>query len=145
MQSWFIDSSRDPATALASTYDPVLVIASIVIACLAGYAALSIAGRIATTERTKARVWWLLVGAFTMGTGVWTMHFIAMLAFNLPVLVKYDVLITFLSTLPAIFGSGVMLAHQSKYRQETTSAGRWGVDGRRYRCDALHRHPPPAR
>lgn len=109
MQSWFIDSSRDPATALPSTYDPVLVIASIVIACLASYAALSIAGRIATTERTKARIWWLLVGAFTMGTGVWTMHFIAMLAFKLPVLVKYDFLITFLSTLPAILGSGLML------------------------------------
>lgn len=109
MQSWFIDSSRDRATALASTYDPVLVIASIVIACLAGYAALSIAGRIATTERTTASVWWILGGAFTLGSGVWTMHFIAMLAFKLPMLVKYDVLITFLSTLPTILGSGVML------------------------------------
>jgi diguanylate cyclase len=81
MQSWFLDGSRDLTGALPSAYDPFLVTTSVVIACLAGYAALSIAGRIAATERATTKTWWLIGGAYTMGTGVWTMHFIAMLAF----------------------------------------------------------------
>jgi NO-binding membrane sensor protein with MHYT domain len=110
MSSWFLNGSRDPATALASAYDPILVAASIVVACLATYAGLSIAGRIADTEKTIAKTWWLTGGAFTMGTGVWTMHFIAMLAFKLPVPVRYDFPITLLSTFPAILASGLMLS-----------------------------------
>jgi NO-binding membrane sensor protein with MHYT domain len=108
MSSWFLDGSRDPATALASAYDPILVAASIVVACLATYAGLSIAERIADTEKTIAKTWWLSGGAFTMGTGVWTMHFIAMLAFKLPVPVRYDFPITLLSTFPAILASSLM-------------------------------------
>ncbi len=110
MPSWFLDSSRDLTAALPSEYDSILVAASIVIACLAGYAALSIAGRIADTEKTITKTWWLLGGAFTMGIGVWTMHFIAMLAFELPVPVRYDFLITLLSTFPSILAAGLMLS-----------------------------------
>lgn len=44
-----------------------------------------------------------------MGTGIWSMHFIGMLAFNLPVPMAYDVGITFLSMLIAIVASGFAL------------------------------------
>jgi signal transduction histidine kinase/NO-binding membrane sensor protein with MHYT domain/CheY-like chemotaxis protein len=110
MRSWFLDGSRDLATALQGTYDPVLVVASILISSLAVYAGLSIAGRIAETEKTIAKTWWLVGGAFTIGTGVWTMHFIAMLAFKLPVPVRYDFALTLLSTFPIIVASGLMLS-----------------------------------
>jgi adenylate cyclase len=120
MQSWFLNSSTDLTGALPSAYDPILVIASILVACLAGYAALSIAGRIAITEKRTATFWWLIGGAYTMGTGVWTMHFIAMLAFKLPIPVRYDFLITLLSTLPAILASGLMLSLISRTTVERT-------------------------
>jgi signal transduction histidine kinase/CheY-like chemotaxis protein len=44
-----------------------------------------------------------------MGIGVWSMHFIGMLAFRLPVQVNYDIPMTLLSMLPAIVASGIML------------------------------------
>ncbi len=106
---WLLDSSRDVMGALPSAYDPILVIASVAIACLAGYAALSIAGRMVATERTSAKIWWLIGGVCTMAAGGWTMHFVGMLAFKLPIPVQYDSLFTVLSMAPVIlFGSGIM-------------------------------------
>jgi len=56
------------------------------------------------------RSWiWLLGGAFSMGTGIWSMHFIGMLAFKLPISAAYDVVITALSWLFAIVVSGIAL------------------------------------
>jgi NO-binding membrane sensor protein with MHYT domain len=106
MTPWFLDAARDLTTALHHTHDPKLVLASVIIACIASYGALSTAGRIATTGKRG----WLLCGALAMGAGVWTMHFIAMLAFKLPVQVTYDFTLTFLSTIPAILASGLMLS-----------------------------------
>ena len=106
---WLLDSSRDVMGALPSAYDPILVIASVVIACLTGYAALSITGRMVATERTSIKIWWLIGGACTMAAGGWTMHFIGMLAFKLPIPVQYDSLFTILSMAPIILvGGGIM-------------------------------------
>jgi len=121
MPSWFLDAGRDLTSGLPHTYNPSLVFASIVIACVAGYAALSAAGRIATTKKRTAKFWWLLSGAFTMGLGVWTMHFIGMLAFKLPVQVTYDVPITLLSMVPALLASGFMLWLISRSAIKTSS------------------------
>jgi signal transduction histidine kinase/CheY-like chemotaxis protein len=120
MESWFLDTSKNPAAALAGTYNPTLVAASVVIACLASYAILSIAGRIAGSGKAITKVWWLIGGALTMGTGVWAMHFIAMLAFELPVPVRYDFLTTLLSTVPAILAGGLMLWLISRGALKTT-------------------------
>ncbi|HUL11023.1 MAG TPA: response regulator [Methylococcaceae bacterium] len=110
MPSLFLDSSRDLTAALPSRYDPILVIASVAIACLTGYAALSIAGRVAAAERPSIKTWWLLGGACTLGIGGWTMHFIGMLAFKLPIPVQYDFLLTLLSTAPFILAGAVAIS-----------------------------------
>ena len=52
---------------------------------------------------------WMTAGALTMGLGVWAMHFVAMLAYRLPVPVAYDPVITTLSAVPAVLGSAVAL------------------------------------
>jgi NO-binding membrane sensor protein with MHYT domain len=52
---------------------------------------------------------WLAVGALALGTGIWAMHFIGMLAFSLPCHVNYDPWITVLSMLPGIVASGIAL------------------------------------
>jgi len=94
---------------MRATYDPVLVIASYLIAALASYCALAISERIRETEDRNVIYAWLATGSTAMGGGTWAMHFLAMLAFDLPVPVNYDLSITLISIIPAIFGSGIAL------------------------------------
>jgi diguanylate cyclase (GGDEF)-like protein len=93
---------------MIGVYDPELVVLSIVVAIIASYTALDLAGRVSESRGTNSWIW-LLGGAFSMGTGIWAMHFIGMLAFHLPVPLAYDVPINFLSWLIAILVSGVAL------------------------------------
>ena len=95
--------SREPI--LSGTYSYWLVVVSVLVATLASYTALDLATRITVSKGRAARLW-LVGGAFSMGTGIWSMHFIGMLAFSLPVPMGYDVPITMLSMLIAIVVSG---------------------------------------
>src|SRR5690606_17271486 len=81
---------------LTGSYDDVLVFISLLVAILASYTALDMASRVATA-RGRAAGWWLTGGACAMGFGIWSMHFVGMLAFSLPVSLGYDVSITLLS------------------------------------------------
>src|SRR6266849_1757590 len=93
---------------LAGSYDDLLVALSIVIAILASYAALDLARRV-TAAQGRARILWLTGGATAMGFGIWSMHYIGMLAFRLPVPVQYDWPTVLLSLLAAILASAVAL------------------------------------
>ena len=105
----FLDATHDRTLALVGSYDPLLVAVSILMASLAAYAALGLAGRIAVAETSGARRLWLVAGAIAMGIGIWAMHFIGMLAFRLPVTVAYDLGTTLLSVAPAVVASCVVL------------------------------------
>src|SRR5258708_40237192 len=83
------------------TYDPYLVALSFAVACLASYTALDLGGRI-RVSRGWARLAWLVTAAIAMGGGIWSMHFIAMLAFFMPMPVSYDFGLTLLSLVVAI-------------------------------------------
>src|SRR5438876_5774193 len=98
----------DPNMAMASSYDDRLVALSVLIAIFAAYAALDLAGR-TTAARGRVRLAWLIGGAAAMGSGIWSMHYIGMLAFSLPVAVRYDWPTVLVSLLAAIFASGVAL------------------------------------
>lgn len=90
------------------SHDPMLVVFSYIVAVIASYTALDVTGRISTA--TGIRRWlWLLFGAAAMGMGIWSMHFVGMLAFSLPIPVGYDTLIVSLSVLPSIIGSFIAL------------------------------------
>ncbi len=97
-----------PSVALRGLYDYRLVTLSVIIAVLAAYAALDLAGRV-TTTRGRARLLWLFCGAVAMGIGIWAMHYIGMEAFALPVHVLYDWPTVLLSLLAAILASAVAL------------------------------------
>jgi diguanylate cyclase len=86
---------------LVSSYNLLLVALSYLVAVLASYTALDLAGRI-TTATGKAARWWLAGGATAMGIGIWSMHFVGMLAFSLPIELGYDPIITTLSLIIAI-------------------------------------------
>ena len=93
---------------LIATYDQTLVVFSIVVAVLASYTALDMAGRLATAQGRVAR-WWLVGGAAAMGLGIWSMHFIGMLAFDLPIPLGYDLAITLWSLAVSVGASAYAL------------------------------------
>jgi two-component system sensor histidine kinase/response regulator len=93
---------------LVGVYDYRLVAVSVFIAILAAYAALDLSGRV-TVARGLPRLAWLSGGAFAMGIGIWSMHYIGMGAFRLPVLVRYDWPTVLLSMVAAVLASAVAL------------------------------------
>ena len=90
---------------VTGTYNPHLVALSILVAAFASYTALDLGGRVAATRGVAPRVW-LVAAAIAMGGGIWSMHFIAMLAFNIPIPMSYDIGLTTLSLVVAIFVTG---------------------------------------
>lgn len=95
-------------TALVGSYDYRLVALSVLIAMIASYAALDLGGRV-TASRGSLRSIWLMGGAAAMGMGIWSMHYIGMLAHSLPVIVFYDWPTVLLSLLAAMLASAVAL------------------------------------
>lgn len=87
---------------MQTSYDLWLVGLSLFVATLASYAALDVSGRISQLSQGLVRHVWLAGGAVAMGIGIWSMHFIGMLAFSLPIEVGYDVALTIGSLLIAV-------------------------------------------
>jgi two-component system sensor histidine kinase/response regulator len=93
---------------MIGSYNNGLVALSVVIAIVASYAALDLAGRTRASQGSRRWIW-LSGGATAMGFGIWAMHYIGMLAFRLPVAVLYDVPMVVVSLFAAIAASGVAL------------------------------------
>ncbi|HBR18073.1 MAG: hypothetical protein A3G39_07495 [Deltaproteobacteria bacterium RIFCSPLOWO2_12_FULL_43_16] len=93
---------------MSGTYNIWLVTVSVIVAIIASYTALSLTQHMAVSEHRTAK-YWLVGGAFAMGIGIWSMHFIGMLAFHLPIPVYYNLPLTLLSLLFAILISGLAL------------------------------------
>jgi len=106
----FLDGPIQGAS-LVAAYNPGLVFLSYVVASFAAYTALDFAGRVRDSDvHTSRAKSWLAGGACAMGIGIWGMHFIAMLAYRLPIPVSYDLFTTLLSLTVAILLSGFALA-----------------------------------
>jgi diguanylate cyclase (GGDEF)-like protein/PAS domain S-box-containing protein len=93
---------------LVGSYNNLLVFFSLIVAILASYTALDMASRVTTAQGHASR-WWLAGGACAMGTGIWSMHFVGMLAFSLPIPLGFDPAITLLSFVIAIISSAFAL------------------------------------
>ncbi|MCU1301678.1 MAG: hypothetical protein JWQ87_1962 [Candidatus Sulfotelmatobacter sp.] len=96
------------AVNLIGSYNYALVALSVLIAIFASYAALDLAGRV-TAASGWTRAVWLLGGAGAMGTGIWSMHYIGMLAFVLPIPTAYHWPTVLLSLFTAILASAIAL------------------------------------
>jgi len=86
-------------------HDPVLVAVSVLVAVLAAYAALLVSQHVSGNPSARARRLWVMAGGLCFGFGIWSMHFIGMLALNLPCSSSFDTTLTLLSTVPAILAS----------------------------------------
>lgn len=94
-------------------YDWGLVALSILLSVLAAYTALDFAGQVSRATGLR-RGLWLIGGAVAMGTGIWSMHFVGMLAFHAAMAVHYDLITIFWSVAPAMAASGLALAIVSR-------------------------------
>ena len=98
----------ESGTALSATYDLRLVVLSIVIALIGSYIALDLTAQVLVTQGI-VRKFWLMGGAIAWGISIWVMHFIAMLAYQLPIPITYNFAIVLISLAVAIASSGIGL------------------------------------
>jgi PAS domain S-box-containing protein len=107
--TYFLTSeTRDLVTQWHSAYayDYWLVVLSCLVAMFASYTAFHLITRVNAACRPTTKAAWLFTGAVSMGSGIWSMHFIAMLAVLMPGAVRYDIVLTGLSAVFAIIASG---------------------------------------
>jgi len=98
---------------VTGTYNYWLVTLSVAVAVFASYTALNLSTQVARSGGTSGRIW-AAGGAVAMGSGIWSMHFIGMLAFSLPIPLSYNSLLTIASLVIAIAVSGFALAIASQ-------------------------------
>jgi len=93
-------------------YDPVLVFAAVLVAAMASFTGLRLASGLSQLDHAR-RKGQIAMAAVALGGGIWSTHFVAMLALRLPVPVFYDALTTLVSALIAILlaGAALLLLH----------------------------------
>lgn len=91
-----------------------LVLLSFVVALLGSYTSLLTLVRANSYRQPLYRHGWLLVSAIIAGLAVWSMHFIGMLAFIIPLAIEHHVGITIVSVVPAILANWFALGTQLK-------------------------------
>jgi len=112
LRQWF-EHPADPLL-LAGSYDPSLVLLSFLIAVFSSAIAIHITAQAISVKKKSSRMLMLGSGSVALGGGVWSMHFIGMLAFALCTSVSYQPGLTFLSLIPSIAASWVALDLISK-------------------------------
>lgn len=100
----------DPVVLVLSNYDTPLVLLSLGIAVFTAGMALQLAGEARDSTQPMARQIAILTGSLALGGGIWAMHFLGMLAFELCATVHFDLGITLLSFLPGLGASWVALS-----------------------------------
>ena len=91
---------------MEKSYSLGLVILSVLVATIGAYVAIEIAQRVRSSGRRRRR-FWTWGGAVAMGLGIWSMHFVGMLALDLPAIVWYDPILTAESVAAAVVGCAI--------------------------------------
>ena len=91
-----------PPNAEFGTYNVPRVVISYIVAAFASHTTLLLAYELTTTQKSQEQRALRWGGALAMGTGIWSMHFIGMLAYRTTMVIEYDPWLTFLSFLIAV-------------------------------------------
>jgi diguanylate cyclase (GGDEF)-like protein len=123
-------ASDVPAGFLTPSYSAWAVAASFLVATLASFVAINLSLRVRSTRGMASAAWWL-AGALVMGTGIWSMHFVGMQAFQLSIPLGYRGGLTLLSWTAAVAASGVALglASHGGYRRAHLALGALAMGG----------------
>ena len=103
--SWlnqFFTTDVDPSLLVTEKYDPLLVVLSILLASSASFFALRLAETARHIVLTRYRHIATVTGAVILAGGIWSMHFVGMLALDLPHAMNYDLFLTIISLFPSI-------------------------------------------
>ncbi|MEK6555964.1 MAG: MHYT domain-containing protein, partial [Bdellovibrionota bacterium] len=112
---------------METQYNPMLVTLSIIVAIFASYVSLNLAHSV-TQAKGYAQIIWLACGSLAMGVGIWSMHFVGMLAFEMPGMdMAYDVPLMILSVVVAVAASALALFIMSRSAVPTGSLLAGGV------------------
>ena len=99
---------------METNYNASLVAMSFAVAIFASFVALDLVGSVSKAVG-RAKAMWLTAGALAMGSGIWSMHFIGMLAFEMPGMpMSYDLKLMILSVIVAVIASGFALSIMSR-------------------------------
>ena len=104
-QHFFTDLPDTGHLLLNCSHNPFLVLLAYLVACAAGFGTLDMAERVGHVEDPTARRHWRWLGAGCLAGGIWSTHFISMLAFQAPIAIHYELLTTFASLLIALIAS----------------------------------------
>ncbi|MBF0448474.1 MAG: response regulator [Magnetococcales bacterium] len=110
----FIESGADRSLAITPFHDLPLALLSIIAAYLGCYAGLEVVKYIRSREASNKRNLWLFFGILSCGGGLFTMHFIGILACKLPISFQLDLNLTLLSIIPSLLTAGWILSLLSK-------------------------------
>ncbi|WP_348751291.1 putative bifunctional diguanylate cyclase/phosphodiesterase [Pseudomonas rhodesiae] len=102
---FFTDLPANGHLLLNCSHNPFLVLLAYLVACAAGFGTLDMAERVGHVEDRTARRHWRWLGAGCLAGGIWSTHFISMLAFQAPIAIHYELLTTFASLLIALVAS----------------------------------------
>jgi NO-binding membrane sensor protein with MHYT domain len=140
MFSSMFDVSSTTLPYIYGSHNYWLVLFSIGIAIFASFMALQIAGMARSSERGFQRQTAIITGAIALGGGIWSMHFIGMLAFDICTRVSFDPSLTLLSMLPGVAASWVALHLLARPRISWRQLVVGGVLVAWHRFHALQRH-----
>jgi len=134
---------------MLGTYSLALVGLSFVVAVAASYVAFALAAHISSTKGW-AGAYWLAGGAVAMGAGIWSMHFVGMLAYELPIAMSYNFAMTLASLVIAVLVSGFALHLVARSRPSIANLAAGaaimgiGIASMHYMgMDAMNVAPPP--
>jgi len=102
---FFTDLPDNGHLLLNCSHNPFLVLLAYLVACAAGFGTLDMAERVGHVEDPTARRRWRWLGAGCLAGGIWSTHFISMLAFQAPIAIHYELIMTFVSLVIALIAS----------------------------------------
>ena len=129
MLEHFFQIGPVPLNPMTGFYDYRLVLVSYFIATFASYIALDFAGRLRDVDTNPLSMrLWIAGGAVAMGGGIWSMHFIGMLAFTMPNMnMAFELNWTLLSFFVAVMASALALILLSYQEINWARLGAGGV------------------
>ncbi|WP_460151002.1 putative bifunctional diguanylate cyclase/phosphodiesterase [Pseudomonas sp. S3_A03] len=102
---FFTDLPENGHLLLNCSHNPFLVLLAYLVACAAGFGTLDMAERVGHVEDPTARRHWRWLGASCLAGGIWSTHFISMLALQAPIAIHYELITTFASLVIALIAS----------------------------------------
>lgn len=93
---------------ITPTYDYLLVLASVLVSLMASFTGLTLTKGISALPEERRKIQ-IVMAALALGGGIWSMHFVAILAMRFPLPIDYDLLYTLGSALIAILMAGIAL------------------------------------